>query len=215
MSEAFTASVRALELPDDAALVKPMGRGELEARVREYARAEAVAPPDVEADIKQTNAARERYMDQMKEAAAAGDPQGARDAEVLAQIMTDERERLQVAGAARREWAETTASKGAAARQARAELDARGPARWDERRPEAQVPEVPQVLAVDPAEAARWRSAQAELASLTRLENRVFLRPEADREALPDKLGTWMEQRLSQIEQDGAEAGRWPEAQSR
>jgi hypothetical protein len=44
MSEAFAASVRALQLPDDAALLKAMSRGELEARVREYARAEAVAP---------------------------------------------------------------------------------------------------------------------------------------------------------------------------
>jgi hypothetical protein len=33
--------------PDEAALPKAMGRGDLEACVREYARAEAVAPDDV------------------------------------------------------------------------------------------------------------------------------------------------------------------------
>ena len=51
MSEAFAASVRALELADEAALIKAMGRGELAARVREYERAEAVAPADVRAQI--------------------------------------------------------------------------------------------------------------------------------------------------------------------
>jgi len=41
MTEAFAASVHALELADNAAMLKAMGRGELEAPVREDARAEA------------------------------------------------------------------------------------------------------------------------------------------------------------------------------
>jgi hypothetical protein len=44
MSEVFAASVRALQLPDHTAMVKAMCRGELGARVGEYARAEATAP---------------------------------------------------------------------------------------------------------------------------------------------------------------------------
>ena len=48
--------MRALELPDDAALLKAMGRGELEAAVDEHDRAMALAPPDVQAEIDQREA---------------------------------------------------------------------------------------------------------------------------------------------------------------
>ena len=51
LAEAFHASVRALRLPDEAALLKAMNRGQLEAQVQEYARAEAVAPADVQAQV--------------------------------------------------------------------------------------------------------------------------------------------------------------------
>ena len=53
LAETFHASVRALRLPDEAALLKAMGRGELEAQVDAHDRALAVAPPDVQADIQQ------------------------------------------------------------------------------------------------------------------------------------------------------------------
>ena len=69
MSEALAASVRALELPDDAALVKAMGRGELEASVREYARAEAVAPVDVQAAIASIDETRKHYIDRARQPA--------------------------------------------------------------------------------------------------------------------------------------------------
>ena len=51
LAEAFHASVRALRLPDEAALLKAMNQGQLEAQVQEYVRAEAVAPPDVQAEV--------------------------------------------------------------------------------------------------------------------------------------------------------------------
>src|SRR6185312_6374682 len=47
LREAFHASVRALELADDQALLKAMGRGQLEAQVSAYERAAALAPRDV------------------------------------------------------------------------------------------------------------------------------------------------------------------------
>ena len=43
LAEMFHASVRALELPDEAALLKAMGQGELEAAVDEGDRAVALA----------------------------------------------------------------------------------------------------------------------------------------------------------------------------
>ena len=44
LAEAFHAAVRALRLPDEAALLKAMGQGELEAAVDGHDRAAAVAP---------------------------------------------------------------------------------------------------------------------------------------------------------------------------
>jgi hypothetical protein len=139
MSEAFAASVRALELPDDAALIKAMGRGELEARVREYARAEAVAPADVQAEVGSIDEVWKHFDAQARAAAQAGNEELARSAEDIRGALEADRERLQVADAARREWGEATASAAEAADKARAELDQRGPARWDEARPEAQA----------------------------------------------------------------------------
>jgi conjugative relaxase-like TrwC/TraI family protein len=147
MSEAFAASARALELPDEAALIKAMGRGELEAQVREYARAEAVAPVDVTAQIGSVDAVRKTYADQAAAARKAQQEAQAEAAGEVARIMEADRGRLQVADAARQEWAEATAVKAEAAEQARAELDRRGPARQDEARPQAVAAEVREVQA--------------------------------------------------------------------
>jgi hypothetical protein len=55
---------------------------------------------------------------------------------------------------------------------------------------------------VDPAAAARWHQAQAELVDLIREDNRGLDRPpEADREPLPDSLADWMEKRVDELEQ--------------
>jgi hypothetical protein len=134
---------------------------------------------------------------------------------------------MRITQTARDEWAEVTAAQGEAADMARAELSTRGTPRWNEPRPEtpaggvraAQAEEVPEVQAVDPAQAERWRSAQAELADLIREENRTLDRmPEAEREALPDRLADWMEQRVAELARTdaaaGADAGAWPEAQA-
>jgi conjugative relaxase-like TrwC/TraI family protein len=51
LREAFHASVVALELPDDQALLRAMGQGQLEAAVAAHDRAAALAPPDVQAQI--------------------------------------------------------------------------------------------------------------------------------------------------------------------
>ena len=217
MSEAFAASVRALQLPDDAAMVKAMGRGELEARVREYARAEAAAPADLSKEIRHSDGARDYTARQAEAARGAGNETLARSAAALADAIAAEGEQMRIAQAARDEWAEATAPKAEAADAARAELGTRGTPRWDEPRPEAQAggvradqaEEVREVQAVDPAQAERWRTAQAELADLIREENRTLDRmPEAEREALPDSLGDWMEQRVAELAQADADRPR-------
>ena len=122
LREAFHASVVALELPGDQALLRAMGRGQLEAQVSTYQRAAALAPRDVSAeltaadrhcksDIARAQAAREADRD--AEADTAG---------ILAGMTAGELAVLRVADAARREWAEAHASEAAQARAAEGEL---------------------------------------------------------------------------------------------
>jgi hypothetical protein len=156
MREAFAASARALELPDDAAMLKAMGHGELAAQVREYERAQAVAPPDVRAEIDLSDGARADAVKRAEQARQARHHAEARAAEDLERRMEAHRARLQVAAAARLEWEEAVKAKAEAASQARAELEARGPARPDEHSPQAshaETAEPREVQADEPAAA--------------------------------------------------------------
>jgi hypothetical protein len=146
-------------------------------------------------------------------AVAAGNEELAQSAAALADAIAAEGEQMRITQAARDEWSEAAASKARVADMARAELGTRGTPRWDEPRSEAQSAGAREIRAVDPAQAERWRTAQAELAELIREENRTLDRmPEAGRGALPDSLGDWMDQRS--VELAKAEAGAWPEAQA-
>ena len=128
LREAFHASVVALALPDDQALLRAMGRGELEATVAAHDRAVALSPPDVQAEIGE----REReWEDAQVRAHTAGydmDAEAAAEAETGAGAAAQDLSRLAVADAARREWAEAHAGKPEAARDAERELQRRGPA---------------------------------------------------------------------------------------
>ena len=78
VAEMFHASVRALQLPDETALLKAMGQGELEAAVDEHDRAIALAPADVQPEIDQRQA---EWEDAQISAHIAG---GAQDADAQA-----------------------------------------------------------------------------------------------------------------------------------
>jgi hypothetical protein len=122
LREAFHASVVALELPGEQALLQAMGRGQLEAQVSTYQRAAALAPRDVSAEL---TAADRRGKSDIARAQAARE--AGRDAEtdtagILAGMTAGELAGLRVADAARREWAEAHASEAAQARAAEAEL---------------------------------------------------------------------------------------------
>jgi conjugative relaxase-like TrwC/TraI family protein len=126
LAEAFHASVRALRLPGAAALLRAMNRGQLEARVQEYIRAEAVAPRDVQAKVGDLEHSIEEARARVGEAQLAGDVAAAEAAETEAQRHAGDLAGLSVADAARREWREATAAQEAAAREAAAELARRG-----------------------------------------------------------------------------------------
>ena len=163
LAEAFHASIRALRLPDEAALLRAMNQGQLEARVQEYVRAEAVAPRDVQAEVGDREHSLEEARARAGEAQLAGDLAAAEVAETEAARHGGDLARLAVADAARREWREATIAQETAAREARAELQRRG---LTERTPvtDAEVAEAsgdPRPFPeIDPADAARWKAEQ-------------------------------------------------------
>ena len=122
LREAFHASVVALELPDDQALLRAMGRGELEARVAAHDRALAVAPRDVQPEIGERERDWQRAQAHAHAARYAMDAEAAAEAEARASDAAEDLARLAVADAARREWAEAHAGQAEAAREAEAEL---------------------------------------------------------------------------------------------
>jgi conjugative relaxase-like TrwC/TraI family protein len=122
LREAFHASVAALELPDDQALLRAQGRGELEAQVAAHDRAAALAPPDVQAEIgereRDFTEAHDRAVNAGYDMNAEAQAQAEADAAGAARDLT----RLAVADAARQEWAEAHAAQAEQAREAEAEL---------------------------------------------------------------------------------------------
>jgi hypothetical protein len=122
MREAFHASVIALELPDDQAMLRATGRGELEARVAAFDRAAALAPPDVQAEIGEREHAWRAAQDSACNARYAMDAEEAALAEAQAADAEQDLGRLAVADAARQEWAEAHAGTAEAARDAEGEL---------------------------------------------------------------------------------------------
>ena len=155
--------MRALQLPDEAALLKAMNRGQLEAQVQDYRRAEAIAPPDVQAEVGDREHMAEEARARAGAAIVAGDVAAQQEAEAEAARHAADLASLAVADAARREWHEATAAQETAAREAAAELRQRGIA---ERIPvtDAEVAgasEKPREFReIDPADAARWKAEQ-------------------------------------------------------
>ena len=90
LREAFHASVVALELPDDQALLRAMGRGQLEAQVSTYERAAALAPRDVSAELAAADRRCKSDIARAQAAREAGRNAEADTAEILAGMTADE-----------------------------------------------------------------------------------------------------------------------------
>jgi hypothetical protein len=122
LREMFGASIRALELPDDQALLKAMGNEELEVTLLRRERAVAVAPPEVSAQLASVERQRDVAVRQAETAAEAGDHHLAGSAGALVQMHDGQLASLRVADAAHREWAEAHAPLEAEAQAAEREL---------------------------------------------------------------------------------------------
>ena len=137
LREAFHASVVALELPGDQALLRAMGRGQLEAQVSTYERAEALAPRDVSAELTAADRRCKSDIARAQAAREAGRNAEADTAGILAGMTAEELASLRIADAARREWAEAHACAAAQARAAEGELRRRDQAERASRAAEA------------------------------------------------------------------------------
>ena len=176
--EAFRSAVTALALPDDAALLRAMGQGELEAVVDQHDRAAALAPADVQAEIDTRESDLEQAREQAYLSQCARDAEAEAQAEAQAESAAGDLARLAVADAARREWAEAHADLQTRALAAERELRARGLA---ERIPvtDAEVAQASaggrETPAMDPA---LWAQLKAEQTA----------RIQADREAEAERM---------------------------
>jgi conjugative relaxase-like TrwC/TraI family protein len=133
------ATIRVLEIRDEAAIIRGMTRGELEACVLEGGRAQASAPPDVSTQLRLTAQAEADALAQSADAQAWHDQAAAASAMALA--LTTERERLEVGNARYEQWATDTHTRREIAGKARAELHRRGqaePAPEQQAQPEGQ-----------------------------------------------------------------------------
>jgi conjugative relaxase-like TrwC/TraI family protein len=193
--EAFRTAVVALELPDDAAMLKAMGQGELEAAVDEHDRALALAPADVQAEIDQRAA---EWEDAQVSAHIAGgdrDAEAEAEAEDRARAAAADLARLAVADAARREWTEAHAGGAVRAEAAERELRSRGLA---ERVPvtDAEVAEASaEPRQTPPMDPALWAQLKAEQTA----------RVQADREAEAERMARLTPVTDAEIERYGGD----------
>ena len=139
------ATIRALEIRDEAAIIRGMTRGELEARVLEGERAQASAPADVSAQLRLTAQAEADALAQSADAQARHDQAGAASARALALQMTAERERLEAGNARYEQWATDTRDRREIAGRAGVELQRRAQPH-PQREQRAQPADQPQTM---------------------------------------------------------------------
>jgi hypothetical protein len=191
LREAFHACVVALELPGDQALLRAMGRGQLEAQVSAYERAEALAPRDVSAELAAADRRCKSDIARARAAREAGRDAEADTAGILAEETAGELAVLRVADAARREWAEAHAGKAAQARAAEAELRRRDQAErvaqagQDGQEFRARLPQI--VAGAEARYAARAGTAEPEAMN----EPAVWQQPESQAQAEATSEPSW------------------------
>jgi hypothetical protein len=120
------ATIRALEIRDEADIRHRLTRGELEACVLDAERAQTTAPPEVSAQLRLTAQAEADAWQQAAEAATRHDHAQAASAQALARQIGAKRQQLQAAIGRYEEWSAATSGIRETAAKAKAELERRG-----------------------------------------------------------------------------------------
>jgi len=116
----------ALEIRDEADILRRLDRGKLEARALQGQRARAAAPPDVSRQLRLTAQAEADAHQQAADARTRHDRAAAVDATTLAAQLAAERQRLEIANARYEHWSADTYVIRDEAAKATAELQRRG-----------------------------------------------------------------------------------------
>ena len=181
-------AIRALEIRDEADIMRGLTQGELEARVLEAERSQASAPPEVSAQLRLTAQAEAGTWQQAAGAVTRHDHTQAADAQALASQISAQRQQLEAASTHYEKWSAATARIRETAAKAKAELERRGLAR----QPAEQQPEPgsqPQSMT------GWWRQFEADAAA-------VDAALERQRQAATVAGGPWPPQRTPQPEQE-------------
>jgi hypothetical protein len=136
----------ALEIRDEADILRGLDHGELETRVLYGEGVRAAAPADVSSQLRLTAQAEADALRQSAEADSRHDYTEAASATALAAQMAAERQRLEVGNARYEQWSADTRAIRDAAGKAAAELQRRGHAQPDHE-PHPQPEETPQQMA--------------------------------------------------------------------
>jgi TrwC relaxase/AAA domain len=136
----------ALEIRDEADILRGLERGELEARALQGERARAAAPPDVSSQLRLTAQAEADALQQSAEAHTQHDHTAATSAAALAAQLAAERQRLEADNARYEQWSAATRATRDTAGKATAELQQRGHAQPDGE-PHPQPTDEPQLMA--------------------------------------------------------------------
>lgn len=123
------ATIRALEIRDEADIMHGLTRGELEAHVLDAERTQVTAPPEVSSQLRITAQAEADAWQHAADAATRQDQAQAASAESLASQLAAERQQLEAANTRYEEWSAATTSTRETAAKAKAELGRRGLAR--------------------------------------------------------------------------------------
>jgi conjugative relaxase-like TrwC/TraI family protein len=120
------AVLAALEIRDEADIIRGLHRGAIEARALEAERVQASAPPDVSRQLRLIAHAEADARQQSADAATRHDQAGAANAAILAGQLAADRRHLAADNACYEKWSAATASTRETAARAQAELERRG-----------------------------------------------------------------------------------------
>ncbi len=155
-------AIRALEIRDEADIIRRLTHGELEAHVLNGERVRATAPPEVSRELRLTAQAEADTWRQAADAATGHDHSQAANARTLASQLAAKRKHLEAANSRYEQWSVATNSVRETAATARAELERRGPSS------QSSGQHQPEFGSEPPAAAGWWQQFEADLAAVGR-----------------------------------------------
>jgi flagellar biosynthesis GTPase FlhF len=183
------ATIRALEIRDEADIIRGLTRGELEARVLDAERTRVTAPPEVSSQLRLTAQAEADTWQQAADAATRRDHAQAASAQALASQIAAERQQLEAVNDRCEEWAAAISGMRETAAKAKAELKRRGLARYPTGQQQPGPAGSPLTMA------GWWQQFEADLTAAERALER-------QRQATIVAGGPWPPQRTPQPEQE-------------